>query len=174
MIELLGNCAEIIPDTWKQQAINSTGEIRPNPKMSESAEKNDYIAQQKEAWEQAGYTIFNGSIQWEMFYQMHFEETLDLGSINIFKGKNTNWWIAKVMPGKCFPMHVDSFDRSHTNIERYWIALDDHEWGHIFMIGDEILTGYKKGDIFKFDDSMHGAMNVGLTPKLSLQVLVSS
>lgn len=171
MIKLVGNCKDMLPLSWNDYCKSNTGEIRPNKKLSQSADKNTDLAKQRDDWRKAGYIIENDTIKWEMFYQNDLKEKVDFSRHHIFSGKKINWWIAKVMPGKCFPMHRDSFDKSHNRLQRYWVALDDHKWGHVFMIGDIVLKEYKRGDIFQFEDELHGAMNVGLEPKLSLQIL---
>jgi hypothetical protein len=175
MVKYIGNCAEIIPDSYRKVIETNTGEIRPNLKMSQSANKNDYISKQRDEWLNAGYSIDPGSsIEWEMFYQHDFDEILDFSKSPLFKDKKISaWWIPKIRPGKCFPAHRDSFEKSHKNITRWWIALNDHEWGHVFMIEDQLIKNYKKGDIFEFNDHIHGAMNVGTTVKMTLQVLIT-
>jgi hypothetical protein len=141
--------------------------------MSISAEKNDYVSKQKNEWLDAGYDISPGSsIEWEMFYQEHLTDNFDSHNLEFCLNKKHKWWIAKIMPGKCFPMHRDSFDLSDGKISRYWMALDDHKFGHVFILEDQILQDYKKGDVFKFSDELHGAANVGTEPKLSMQIVV--
>jgi len=169
MIRLVGNCAELIPNGWKERVVSTTGEIRPNNNMG----TNDYVEEQRKLWEEAGYSA-DESVRWEMFYAEDFDTNINLHEHELFKEKQVKWWIVKVNPGKCFPFHSDSFNFPSQKIERYWIALDDHEWGHVFIAEDKILSGYKKGDVFQFDNETHGAMNIGLTPKISLQVVAVS
>jgi len=70
------------------------------------------------------------------------------------------------------PMHVDPHTTVQKNAQRFWIPLQDWEIGHIFKFQDEIVTNYKKGDIYEYDDAqgLHGAANIGLTPRVVLQV----
>jgi hypothetical protein len=74
-------------------------------------------------------------------------------------------------PGQFTPMHRDP----HTidiNCKRYWIPLQDYELGHIFIYKDQIITNYKKGDVYTYDDAneIHGAVNLGFTPRVILQI----
>lgn len=170
----VGNYSHAIPESWMSTILSTTGEIRPNEKMSANSEKNGYLEQQRKTWESAGYQILGGSIQWEMFFQKNFTDRLRTEQFDFCNGKEIlTWWIPVIRPGKCFPLHHDAFEKSHGNIKRYWIALQDQEWGHIFTYEDKILTNYKRGDVFLFDDVLHASANVGLTTKATLQLVVS-
>jgi hypothetical protein len=68
-------------------------------------------------------------------------------------------------------MHIDTIKEDQKNAKRYWIALEDYKWGHIFLENGENLRDYKQGDCFLFDNKIHGAANVGLEPKISLQIM---
>lgn len=85
-----------------------------------------------------------------------------------------SWWFSKLPPGSVFPMHQDTYSNTEAS-QRFWIACQDYEPGHIFTYGDKILTGYKAGDMFEFEDPLewHGAANCGLSTKISLQVVVN-
>jgi hypothetical protein len=58
------------------------------------------------------------------------------------------------------------------NSQRYWMPLQDWESGHIFMYENQVVTGYKMGDVWCYTDStaLHGAANIGYTPRIILQV----
>lgn len=172
MISYIGNYASIIQESWFED-FKKAGEIRPNLKMSENPDKSKYVLEQAQEWIDAGYDLWNGSVKWEMFWEKHITEAPDLQSLEFCNGKYTKWWFAKVMPGKCFPKHKDAYDMNFKKVSRYWMAIDDHQWGHIFMLENTILSDYKKGDVFKFDDDVHAGANVGMTPKISLQIVVA-
>ena len=163
MIELVGNYAEAIPKTWVEHMNKHTGEIRPNNRMVITPE----VIEMQNMWRNAGYGE-DSAATWELF-----QEKLDISKFDFCKDKKIQWWVSKVPPGHCFPIHSDTLKPELVNPKRYWIAIDDYKWGHVFLIGDTCLRDYKKGDVFIFDNSLHGAANVGLLNKYSLQILAS-
>jgi hypothetical protein len=50
--------------------------------------------------------------------------------------------------------------------------LQDYHPGHIFVYKDEMITNYKKGDVYAYTSStdLHGAANIGHIPRLVLQI----
>jgi hypothetical protein len=168
MIEYIGNYNFKINTAWVNKMNSTTGEIRPNGRMVAT----DSVNKQLSDWSNAGY-IDASSVQWELFHDWDFEEKLDFDSIDFCQGKQITWWISKVKPGKCFPMHYDTIKEDLVNPKRYWIALEDYKWGHVFIVGNRVVRDYRAGDVFLFDNSIHGAANVGLETKFSLQLLVS-
>ena len=82
------------------------------------------------------------------------------------------WWFSKLNPGDTFPMHVDTF--KDDNNKRYWIACQDYEPGHVFIYKDTLVTNYRAGDVFLFDEptALHGAANLSTVAKISLQVAI--
>jgi hypothetical protein len=167
MIEYIGNYQSAMPSSWIDHMNKSTGEIRPNKRMVITSE----VAQQQKQWEDAGYNVDNSSATWELFHDWDFTEQLDVTQFDFCAGKSVQWWVAKLKPGHCFPIHVDTLKEEQINPKRYWIALDDYKWGHVFLIEDMCLRDYKRGDVFCFDNTPHGAANVGLVNKYSLQLL---
>ena len=81
------------------------------------------------------------------------------------------WWGIKMNPGNFMPVHRDphTYDPNHTNVTRYWMALQDWEPGHIFMYEDQVLVNYKKGDVYSYPDpqAIHCACNIGNSPRLT-------
>lgn len=88
------------------------------------------------------------------------------------EGKKYHWWITKMLPGNCMPIHVDPHTIYEQDSNRYWMPLQDYTGGHFFVYKDVVFTEYKQGDVFVYDDSQasHGAANVSITPRLVLQV----
>ena len=91
------------------------------------------------------------------------------------KGKRYEWWIARILTGQLMPMHKD--DESFEEIVDatvHWIPLQDYQSGHVFVINDELITDYKKGDVYTFSkfSDLHGAANIGMVPKLTMIVVV--
>jgi hypothetical protein len=81
------------------------------------------------------------------------------------------WWGIKMKPGNFMPVHRDphTYDPNFYKVERYWMALQDWQPGHIFMYDREVLVDYKAGDVFKYPDAqeMHCACNIGNETRLT-------
>jgi hypothetical protein len=52
------------------------------------------------------------------------------------------------------------------------MPLQDYEPGHIFIYKDDIINDYLMGDVYEFESptDIHGAANIGHTPRLMLLV----
>jgi len=88
------------------------------------------------------------------------------------KRKHCHWWFVKLLPGQFQAMHIDPHLVEVTNPVRYSMFLQDFIPGHIFVWDDQILTNYKKGDLFEWSDPMivHGPANIGYEPRYTLQI----
>lgn len=155
------NIKDFLPDELINFMLQNKGERKPG------ATVEGYQKEIFDAWTNAGIDLKN--VGWEFFNSENLVNHLDLP----FRG-NVKWWFSKLNPGDIFPFHLDTYP-NETSVERYWVACQDHMPGHVFLSGSTMLTNYKKGDVFKFEDTdtWHGACNLGFTPKLSLQVLVT-
>ena len=92
---------------------------------------------------------------------------------NLPKERNNKlWWFVKLYPGEFQAMHVDPHLTEVKNFVRYTIFLQDWMPGHIFVYDDKILTNYKAGDTYEWNDPecIHGPANIGYTPRLTLQI----
>lgn len=67
-------------------------------------------------------------------------------------------------------MHVD-VDKNN-KCRRFWIPLQDYESGHILVMEDELVSNYRKGDVFEFDSPLdyHGSANIGMSTRLVLLI----
>lgn len=166
MIEYIGNYANLIPENWNEFVLQNQGEVRPNEKIVMTPD----VRKQFKVWNDAGY-LDNPCVQWELFTGYYIGEELDVFSFDFCKNKNVDWWIVKLQPGRFFPMHRDTIKEDQKNFKRYWIAMDNYKWGHVFIDNSNVLRDYKRGDVFLFDNDLHGAVNVGLESKISLQIL---
>ena len=126
-----------------------------------------YQREMQHTWEEAGYDL--ETLYWESFGWEEFPFKVELP----FDGKNVKWWFSKLPPGSVFPFHQDIYSTIQAK-RRLWIAYQNYVPGHVFAYEDKVLTGYKAGDMFEFDDTAvwHGAANCGLIPKISLQLVV--
>ena len=97
-------------------------------------------------------------------------EEKDLGKLDL-PLSNYHWWITKLYPGQFMPMHTDPHTHEQS-CNRYWIPLQDYQPGHIFIYKDKFITDYKAYDVFEYENEqdMHGAANIGHTPRVVLQV----
>lgn len=169
-MKYMGNYSSVLTPSTIFDFITKPGERRPNEKMSEYYSKNIHNDAVFNDWMNAGYFESN-TIEWFMYYKTDLTELLDLDKIDFLKEYSEyRWWAVKVMPGKCFPGHIDRY-QDQGNVTRFWMAVEDYHWGHIFIHGDQMLHGYKSGDIFEMPDFIHGAGNIGLFPKLSIQIV---
>lgn len=171
-MKYMGNYAHFLKPTWTQHMLTREGERRPNDKMSVFKDKNKHIDEIVQLWTRVGY-VGMPSVEWHMYYWKEFDETPDWSLLD-FAGNYQEifFWCVRLMPGKFFPGHVDRYEDHGGEVKRYWMAMEDYHWGHIFIHDAEMLHGYKAGDVFELPDLMHGAGNIGLDPKLSLQIMV--
>jgi len=79
---------------------------------------------------------------------------------------------SKLYPGEFQPMHVDPHLTELTNFKRFTMFLQDWEPGHIFTYDDKIITNYKAGDMYEWNDPMtlHGPVNIGYNTRYTLQI----
>jgi hypothetical protein len=80
-------------------------------------------------------------------------------------------WISKITPGYCVPYHWD-FDPKIEPIEgrplkRYSCRISKHQFGHVFIVADQVLYGGEPGDLYQFPEttSWHAGSNIGLVTK---------
>lgn len=90
-----------------------------------------------------------------------------------------DWFFLKLPPGMSQPVHTDSSIEEklwdggvalpNPKVLRYWMPLQDHKRGHIFLYDDVNFTDYKKGDLFLHDGECvwHGGGNMGHAIRLT-------
>lgn len=88
------------------------------------------------------------------------------------KRNNLNWWFVILYPGEFQPIHIDPALTKVKDPIRYTIFLQDWEPGHIFVYDDKILTNYKAGDMYEWNDPMivHAPANVSYNTRYTLQI----
>ena len=86
--------------------------------------------------------------------------------------KYNYWWFVILRPGEFQAMHIDPKLTEVRDPLRYTIFLQDWEPGHIFVYDDKILTNYKAGDMYEWNDPMtiHGPANIGFNTRYTFQV----
>lgn len=160
MIFIKNYCDWIDPN-WNESIKKTSGQARPRdwPPAS-AAESAEY-----QKYQEAGYDL--NAVNWWVY------EKQDL-NIDITppwsKGK-IHWWFTKLEPGQFMPIHADPHVFDNRCI-RYWMPLQDYELGHIFICKDKMISNYKKGDVFQFENSnnLHGAANIGHSSRIMLLV----
>jgi len=159
----IGNFSSYIKQEWVDEVQQKRGIGRPAEGKTPDShqEKNEYHKALS-----AGYK--STEVYFYMFDKSNLDFDIDLPFIN----KNYHWWITKMLPGNFMPMHVDPHTHYQKNSERYWIPMQDYSPGHIFLYEDQFISNYKMGDLYRYYDStaIHGAANIGHTPRLILQV----
>ncbi len=160
-MKYLGNYQSWIDPLWEHLIMTRDGQARPRdwpPATAvESAEYSKY--------QLAGYDI--NAVNWWVY---------EYGDIYVnvnppwTKGK-IHWWFTKMMPGQFMPVHTDPHAHDQ-ECYRYWIPLQDFQIGHIFLYGNKMINDYKAGDVFQFENErdLHGAANIGHTPRISLLI----
>lgn len=146
------------------EVLNKTGTLRPKEGGKPEGQEGD------KEWQKALDAGYDSNAS---YFQMFTESNLEAEIPEFHKcGRSRHWWITKMMPGDFMPMHTDPHTVQGKNIDRYWIPLQDWEQGHIFAYEDEVITNYKACDVYKYSSAqaIHGAANIGLTPRVVLQV----
>ena len=160
-MKYIGNYSKWIDPLWEHKILTTTGQARPRdwpPATAvESAEYSRY--------EMAGYDL--NAVNWWVYE----EQDLNLIVDPIWTTGNVHWWFTKLLPGQYMPMHTDPHAHDKP-CNRYWMPLQDYEPGHVFVYKDSMITNYKAGDVYCFDNErdIHGAANIGHTPRIMLLV----
>lgn len=155
----VGNYTDWIKQEWIDYLLVNDGTLRPgggdNPDSEEFRKAKD-----------RGYDLTKT-------YWHHFSnKSCPLEILPPFLlNEDFIWWFIKMTPGQFMPVHRDphTYDSEIRNVKRYWMALQDWEPGHIFMYEDQVLSNYKKGDLYCYPDpqAIHCACNIGNTTRLT-------
>jgi hypothetical protein len=176
-MKYIGNCKDWVQDAWIERILSTDGDISP---IHQPQNQQGELPAQQELYKNfcnAGFDKRN--FYTNMYTQDKTENILDLNveppEVIDMTGRVWRWWFIKILPGQLAHWHFDPHTVYCKNAERYWIAFQDYEPGHIFTWeGGNLLSNYVKGDVYKFDRAtmMHGVANIGMTPKYSLQCTV--
>jgi hypothetical protein len=157
---LLGNYKEWIQPEWVTYMLETPGLACPRDKIVE----NQHELSDRASKNNTGYDP--SQVYWHAFMKEH----LPFNITTPIETKNCIWWFIKMMPGQFMPMHMDN--DPNTTVRRYWMPVIDYEQGHALIYGDMLLTNYKAGDLYKFDNPnmLHGSCNIGFSPRLSFNM----
>ena len=84
--------------------------------------------------------------------------------------------LLEYMPGQCLPLHHDGFEGfkklyGKENSTRFFVAISDWDWGHVFQIHDNIIANWKSGDTYIVPAGVfHASANFGIAPKYTLTI----
>ena len=160
----IGNFKDWIDPKWINEILSNRGDGRPAE--GQQPDTPEMLAEYSKAIE-AGYR--SDDIYFWMFDKNN--TSFDLSKPPWIEN-NFHWWITKMMPGQFMPVHKDPHTLYENNSKRFWIPLTDWEPGHVFVYEDLVITNYKMGDVWQYNDStaLHGAANIGYAPRIVLQI----
>jgi hypothetical protein len=160
-MKYIGNYSSWINDNWISKILETPGQARPRDWPPNSKiEQEEY-----QKYATSGYDL--NAVNWWIYESKDLDITI---SPPWTTGK-IHWWITKLTPGQFMPMHTDPHTHD-VSCARYWVPLQDYHPGHVFVYKDEMITNYKKGDVYVYTSStdLHGAANIGQIPRLVLQI----
>jgi hypothetical protein len=163
--KLIANFKDWIRPEWIEYLLTETGMRKPEA-CSGDSEFNQ--AQRK-----INNVYDTSRTFWHKFdssnYPFPAPFPFNIDGVTFQEGKNCEWWFLKYLPGDLLPFHTDMYD-SVDNMIKLWMPLQCYKQGHVMIYGDELVTNYKAGDLFMFNDifTPHGACNMGYEPRLML------
>ena len=177
-MKYIGNFIDRIPAGLIETVLSDPGDLTPVYQPDKWSDRKEYD-DARVSLENAGYPALdyhfhqytkNTACIQPYVDQIDFRFDLD-DFLHEF-----HWWFIKLDPGEMQPMHFDPHVLDTHTCNRYTMMLTDFEDGHIFTYGDVLLNNYKAGDLFLWPDSMvlHGVANIGMRPRLSLQMSFSN
>jgi len=171
-MKLIGNYSDWIKQEWIDCMLSNDGWCLPR----------DYGTDQKSRIQ--GMVNYCGPISCERalnggydFSKIHyrvFNKTNVPFNLKFSENEDDiEWRFVKLLPGDVMPMHLDS-DEPDLISKKYWMPLQDYQNGHVFIWGETSITGWKKGNIYQFEDNneWHGACNIGYSPRIILNLNV--
>lgn len=101
--------------------------------------------------------------------------------IEPFKQYNYSCNLLKLTPGHMLVWHFDTYatfvkrkdiqQESADNIKRSAVMMTDWDCGQVLQVGNEVLSHWKKGDVFTwFSYTWHGTCNFGKSDMILAQV----
>jgi hypothetical protein len=68
----------------------------------------------------------------------------------------------QLKPGEL--LNMVEHERSSDIKKKYWAAITDYVPGHVFVDGDEMISDFKAGDVYEFENinNVKGAANISL------------
>lgn len=155
----IGNYSDCIKQEWIDYLLTTDGTPRPATTKENPDTEEFRIATA------AGYDL-------SATYWYHYTNTNNTFPLTVEipfdSNKNHIWWFIKMNPGMFMPMHKDPHAVGEPHVKRYWMALQDYQEGHVHINAGHFLSNYKRGDVWEYNNAqaIHGACNIGYTPRL--------
>lgn len=151
-MKCIGNYSNWIKPEWIEYMMTHSGTPGPSNKVPETEDEH----KQFEYAKSQGYDI--GATYWYYFKS----EELPFDIAPPIPTNKYQCWFVKQHPGQFMPMHFDQ-DFEIEKIRRYWMPVTDYANGHVLLYEKSLITDYKKGDLFLFDNphALHGSCNIG-------------
>lgn len=164
-LKFICNVRNWLKQSWIDEVSATTGFRAPV----------DLFKKEKQELHEEDIRAKNSGYSLDAFYYTLIEKphlNFEIPNIPGISNGEVHWWITKMVPGQFMPVHRDPRITTKKNIERYWMPWTDWECGHIFSYEDTVVGGYRKGDLFLMEnpDALHGAANIGLTPRITLNI----
>ena len=159
-MEYVGNF-DFVKDEWIGEILSNDGQARPRDWPPACAIESAEYSRAN----QAGYDLT------QVHWWVYEKQDVSFDIVPPWTSNEYHWWITKLYPGQYMPMHTDPHTHERS-CKRYWVPLQDYHPGHIFIYENELIKDYKQGDVYSYIKSqdMHGAANIGHTPRLVLQI----
>jgi hypothetical protein len=175
-MKYLGNYVDWIDDKWIEYIINNDG--RPMPDLSDlecvAKIRGSGPGEDKDNPLGMKWTIGRPLEFPTCCYQYDLKNTDFIINPPWDIPEHSEWWINKFTPLQLGPMHKDGSREDEPNVKyyRYWMPFQDYELGHFFIYEHTLITGYKKGDLYIYEDpeAQHCAGNAGWSPRISLNI----
>ena len=160
-MKYFGNFKEFVPTQLVSKLLTSN-------QIKQSNTQKDIESPESKIWKTVGYDL--SKVTFYSFENTKYKDQIKLPEDQF--GEIVEIWFTRLDPGDMFPLHQDEYLYDQTNLIRYTMLLQDQMPGHVFCYNNKILQGYKMGDVFEFDNPKiwHAAVNVGLTPRLTMQI----
>lgn len=164
-LKFICNVGDWLQQSWIDEAFHSSGFKAPL----------DLFSKENQSLHEEDIKAVNSGYSLDQFYYTLIERqhlSFELLEIPGVHQGQIHWWITRMTPGQFMPVHRDPRITTKKNIQRYWMPWTDWECGHIFCYEDIVISEYQKGDLFLMEnpDALHGAANIGLTPRMSLNI----
>lgn len=161
-MRFIGNYKQWINDEWLTAIMSSPGYGRPRDWKADSIQEEEVY---KKAID-AGYNL--NDVHFWLYEQSNLNFNISPPWV---KSSTYHWWFTKMYPGQYTPMHSDPHTFENGCL-RYWVPMQDYQEGHLFIYNNNLIKDYNAGDVFVYENSqdVHGAANLGYSPRIVLQV----
>ncbi len=144
--------------------------------------QNTEIAWNKMDNIQAGYNSTNTLLKQKYFFDKKSMPDWSRKILKMSKLENAYLVVHMNPPGSTNPWHYDTFagmskmktdpkSKVKKKIMRVLLFVDDWHWGHFLQVGNQVVSNWKKGDIYSWkSDRYHLATNSGITKRYTIAI----